>query len=234
MPGPVTYVTDTISNGRRESLDDYVKRLLALPPYISRCQLVRQLFAPREGDFELDPNALQEDYRLSGTSQQSSSVAQSQNQSHDQLNGNNGYGQQQQQSSSVRANQPWSQDSYSQPSYSQDSQQQGQGGYNPASSDTALMPPPPGSTPSNSGSLKIKVWFEDDCIAIRVPADIDFETLRDKLMDRLKVREQLLVQYKDEPSGATRLMSCDEDLEVARQRNPRLQLYVGYAWDGQR
>ena len=72
MPGPVTYVTDAISNGRRESLNDYVKKLLALPPYISKCQLVRQLFAPREGDFELDPRAMAEDYRLSGTSQQSS------------------------------------------------------------------------------------------------------------------------------------------------------------------
>ncbi len=53
-------------------------------------------------------------------------------------------------------------------------------------------------------------------------------------MDWLKVREQLLIQYKDESSGGTRLISNGEDLEVARQCNPRLQLFVGYVWDGQR
>ncbi|OAX77141.1 hypothetical protein ACJ72_08564, partial [Emergomyces africanus] len=53
MPGPVTHVTDAISNGRRQNLDEYIKKLLSMPPHISRCQLVRQLFAPRAGDFEM-------------------------------------------------------------------------------------------------------------------------------------------------------------------------------------
>ena len=91
MPGPVTYVTDAISNGRRESLDTYIKQLLSLPPYISRCNLVRALFAARDGDFELDPKAMGEDFRLS---QHSSSNAEeiSRQSSQNQLNGN-GFGQ---------------------------------------------------------------------------------------------------------------------------------------------
>ena len=54
MPGPVTYVTDAISNRRRQALVEYVKILIGLPPYISRCDLVREFFAPREGDHEID------------------------------------------------------------------------------------------------------------------------------------------------------------------------------------
>ncbi len=72
MPGPVTYVTDAISNGRRESLNQYVKELLALPSYISKCDLVKELFSPRDGDYELDPDRVAENFRHSTASQQSS------------------------------------------------------------------------------------------------------------------------------------------------------------------
>ena len=72
MPGPVTHVTDAISNGRRQNLDEYIKKLLSMPPAISRCMLVRQLFAPRPGDFEIDPSVFGEEARYSGASHQSS------------------------------------------------------------------------------------------------------------------------------------------------------------------
>lgn len=72
MPGPVNYVTDAITEGRLHNLDAYVKNLLAQPAYISKCSLVKQFFTPREGDYEIDPNAVDNDYRLSGGSQPSS------------------------------------------------------------------------------------------------------------------------------------------------------------------
>jgi hypothetical protein len=56
MPGPVNYVTDRITEGRRENLESYVKGLLRLPRYISQCQLVKEFFAPRVGDNEFTPN----------------------------------------------------------------------------------------------------------------------------------------------------------------------------------
>ena len=90
-------------------------------------------------------------------------------------------------------------------------------------------PPTLATTTSTSGALKIKVFFEDDCIAIRVPADINFAQLRDKLSDRLKVREEIMIQYKDEPTGGYAELLNDRDLDFALQRNARLQLYVGYA-----
>lgn len=54
MPGPVKYVTDAITEGRLHSLDAYVKALLNLPPHITKCSLVRQFFAPRQGDYGID------------------------------------------------------------------------------------------------------------------------------------------------------------------------------------
>lgn len=69
MPGPVTYVTDNISNGRRANLDEYMRNLLKLGPHITRSNLVRQFFRPRNGDYEIDPNVGTDDYRLSSGSQ---------------------------------------------------------------------------------------------------------------------------------------------------------------------
>lgn len=73
MPGPVSYVTDAITEGRLHNLDAYVKNLLGQPAYISRCTLVKQFFAPREGDYEMDGNANGQEYRDSQESHQSRS-----------------------------------------------------------------------------------------------------------------------------------------------------------------
>ncbi|MCJ1253745.1 bud emergence protein 1 [Lignoscripta atroalba] len=258
MPGPVTYVTDAISNGRRESLNDYLKKLLALPPYISKCQLVRQLFAPREGDFELDPRAMGEDYRLSGASQQSSGGnslprTASQQSSRGQLNGNGyppGPGPAPQQRtchqpehsavSTVTNDVDQAQQHYRSPSDAHHSapinrQPSSLTQASATSSGThhsaSLTPAPTNTSTTNvaSGALKIKVFFEDDLIAIRVPSDIGFQHLRDKLKDRLKVQNEIMIQYKDEPSGGYAELLSDRDLDVALQRNPKLTLYVGYA-----
>lgn len=77
--------------------------------------------------------------------------------------------------------------------------------------------------------MKIKVYFQDDLIAIRVPSDISFYQLKEKLKDRLKVNDDIIVQYKDEPTGGFAEMLSDNDLDMALQRNSKLALYVGYA-----
>jgi bud emergence protein 1 len=244
MPGPVTYVTDTISNGRRESLDDYLKKLLALPPYISKCQLVRELFAPREGDFELDPGAAAEDYRLSGASLPSSAAdslsrTASRRSSPGHPNGSSKYPPNPVGPPPHRISQPRSQNSVSgtngshaghpgyrtQPHYPQHATSS-------ASSGTLQSVSAPNSSSTNvvsSGALKIKVWFEDDCIAIRVPSDITFEQLKGKVRDRLKIQEEITVHYRDEATGSFVEILADRDLDVGVERNPKLQLYIGYA-----
>ncbi|KAK5086861.1 bud emergence protein 1 [Lithohypha guttulata] len=69
MPGPVAHVTDAISNGRRQNLDDYIKKIVEQPDHIREDILVRKLFAPKPGqDYEIDPEAVEVDYRFSGHS----------------------------------------------------------------------------------------------------------------------------------------------------------------------
>ncbi|KIX02334.1 uncharacterized protein Z518_08275 [Rhinocladiella mackenziei CBS 650.93] len=221
MPGPVAHVTDAISNGRRQNLDEYIKKIVAMPNHISKSMLVRNLFKPKPGqDFEIDPNALGEDYRLSGGSQHSMPPA-----------------------SRVSSNQ--------QPAYGgmpppgpRASQQRQQVPMS-AGPGTAMGGPPflhsqasNLTQASNSssmkagnagGSMKVKVFWQDDIIAIRVPQDIAFAALKEKLMERLKVNEDIVIQYKDEPTNSLIDLENNDNLDVALQRNPKLTLYVNYA-----
>lgn len=229
MPGPVTHVTDAISNGRRQSLDEYIKKLLAMPPHISRCQLVRELFAPRPGDFEIDPNALGDEYRLSAGSQQSTgqdaSGSTSRHSSQGQIN--NGAGSYPgTTASSARLSH---QSHRTQPSLSQSNGSSQSRTDVPAQ--TMNRQPSSLTQPSTTagGAMKVKVFFQDDLIALRVPTDITFKQLKDKLIDRLKVNEDIMIQYKDEPTGNFVEIISDNDLERARQRNSKLALHVALA-----
>jgi bud emergence protein 1 len=213
MPGPVNYVTDAITEGRLHNLDAYVKNMLNQPQYISRCNLVRQFFAPREGDYEIDPNDNEDEYRLSQGSQLSSTESPaggSRETSQNNLNG--GYGLSAAPAHQMGHGSPEVQrqaSSLSQPSQSSLSagmQQQAQ----PAS------------------AMKIKMYFNGDLIAIRVPTDISFQALYDKICDRLKIPDDGEIQlfYKDEPTGDKPSMISDNDLDFALQRNEKLLLYV--------
>lgn len=242
MPGPVTYVTDAISNGRRESLNQYVKELLALPPYISQCALVRELFAPREGDHELDPERVTEDYRHSSASQQSSftgslSRTASRQSSQGQMNGANGYGamgppphkgsHRNQISTPAGNGVPQGQQHYrNQPDYQYQNTVKPQPSSITQASANSSGPNNSTTNVNASGALKIKVSFENEMIAIRVPSEIDYLHLKEKLRDRLKISDDIIVQYKDEPTETFCEMLSDRDLDVALSRNQKLTLFV--------
>ncbi|GJC78479.1 protein scd2/ral3 [Colletotrichum liriopes] len=210
MPGPVNYVTDAITEGRLHNLDAYVKNLLAQPAYIARCTLVKQFFAPREGDYEIDPNAPNDEYRLSGGSQPSSTDspadAASRQSSKNNLNGN-GYG-----------------------GLSAAPQQRamGQPGMNRQPSSLSQSQPPATPGVGQGQVMKIKLYFNGDLIAIRVPTEIQFQQLYDKIVDRLKipVGEEIQLFYKDEATGDKPNLMSDNDLDYALQRNEKLLLYV--------
>jgi len=209
MPGPVTHVTDAISNGRRQNLDEYIKKLLSMPPHISRCSLVRELFAPREGDFEIDPAAFGEDTRYSGGSQQSGGVEPAQSVSR--------------QSSQQQIN--TSTDRISQQRVPPPAA---------ANGNRPAMNRQPSSITQASGAstnsaMKVKVFFQDDLIAIRIPSGVSMQHLKDKLSDRLKIQEEIIVQYRDELSGSYVELHTDQDLESAMQRNVKLTLFVSIA-----
>ncbi|PYH47210.1 phosphatidylinositol-3-phosphate-binding protein BEM1 [Aspergillus saccharolyticus JOP 1030-1] len=210
MPGPVTHVTDAISNGRRQNLDEYIKKLLAMPPHISRCQLVRQLFAPRAGDFEIDPSAFGEDARFSGGSHHSSTHEPSRSVSR------------QSSQAPIAVHTERNSHQRGQPSLSL-------GNGNPPPMNRQPSSLTQVSTTSSSGAMKVKVFFQDDLIAIRVPSDISLQQLKEKLIDRLKIQDEIVVQYKDEPSGTYVDLATDADLDTAISRNSKLTLYVGIA-----
>ncbi|AET37417.1 phosphatidylinositol-3-phosphate-binding protein BEM1 Ecym_1167 [Eremothecium cymbalariae DBVPG len=57
IPGPVPYVTDSITKKRKDDLNIYVKELITLPPHISQSALVNSLFAIKNNGFDrLLPN----------------------------------------------------------------------------------------------------------------------------------------------------------------------------------
>ncbi|KAJ5748026.1 uncharacterized protein N7511_009722 [Penicillium nucicola] len=209
MPGPVTHVTDAISNGRRQNLDEYIKKLLSMPPHISRCPLVRELFAPREGDFEIDPSAFGEDARYSGASQQSGGVDPSQSVSRQSS-------QQQMNASTDRSSQQRAQ---APAAYAN--------GQPPMNRQPSSLTQASGTSINNA--MKVKVFFQDDLIAIRIPAGVSMQHLKDKLSDRLKIQEEIIVQYRDESTGSYVDLHTDQDLESAMQRNTKLTLFVNIA-----
>jgi bud emergence protein 1 len=225
MPGPVNYVTDAITEGRRNNLDGYVKSLLAQPPYIARCNLVKQFFAPREGDYEIDPTALEEEYRLSAGSRPSSADSPadggSQSSKHNLSGGmHNGAGYGGLGSAGGSQPQQLQQHQYQQPqppmsrqvsSLSQPSQ-------------TSLSP---GMQQAGS-QMKVKLAYNGDMIAIKVAHDVSFEQLYDRILDRLKIPpgEEPQLSYKDEATGDKPPLMSNHDLDLALQRNEKLLVFV--------
>ncbi len=203
MPGPVNYVTDAITEGRLHNLDAYVKNLLAQPPYIARCDLVKQFFTPRQGDYQIEPTGEDEQHVLDGSQPSSTDLpgdAASRQASRTNVNGNGGYAGQQQPGMDRQTS------SLSQPSQ------------------TSLSP----GINQPAQAIKIKLSFNNEMIAIRVPSDIPFRDLYEKVRERLKisVADQMQLFYKDEASGEKPAMISNNDLDLALQRNEKLLIYV--------
>lgn len=227
MPGPVNYVTDSITEGRQHNLDSYVKTLLQQPAYISRCTLVKQFFAPREGDYEMDPNAMNDDYRLSAGSQQSSNDSPEGAASRQSSRGNlNGAGYSGLSAAPARSS----------PHQRGQSSISGNGA-GPTRQASSLSQPSTNSlSPSMNGNgpqmsaMKVKIYFGEEAIAIRVPTDIQYQQLHDKIRERLKIPpgEEIALFYKDEPSGERPSLLSDNDLDFALSRNDKFVVFVEY------
>lgn len=212
MPGPVSYVTDAITEGRLHNLDAYVKNLLGQPAYISRCNLVKQFFAPREGDYEIDQQSNGGEYRYSRGSRSSGESPRdgaSRQSSKNNLNGS-GYpmsaAARQMQNGQPPMNRQNS--SLSQPSHSSLSQGMNQG--------------PPAST------FKVKIFFNGDTFLIRVPSETNFPQLLEKIRERTKIPsgDQTQLFYRDEGSGDKLSLMSDNDLNYALDNNEKLVIFV--------
>ncbi|KID79278.1 protein kinase activator Bem1, partial [Metarhizium brunneum ARSEF 3297] len=193
MPGPVSYVTDAITEARLHNLDAYVKNLLDQPDRVSKCDLVKKFFAPREGDYEIAPNSADEDMRLSQGSQPSAEGF-GNGGSRTNLNGN---------------------------AYA----------VLPATSRQLSNSQQGTSNQPQQAVMKVKMYYNGDLIAIRVPSEVDYQQLCDKIRDRLKLSpdNQLQLFYKDEPTGNKPNLMSDSDLNFALERHEKLVLYVEVA-----
>lgn len=243
MPGPVKFVTENISEGRRANLDEYLRDLLRLNTQITTSSLVRTFFAPRQGDYAVDPSAgdLEQHARPMQAQDRYSQVSQGSQHS-------GAYRQQQQ---------PGQQYNQSQPSnpYGQQWQNQapqGQPGHFRTPSlqqpQQALAPPLSqpsanmsgtslGSAATAAAQVKVKAWFDrDTCVVIRLPprGQFGFEQLYQKIVERRRLEyqgqdregETLDIQYRDERNGEYYRLEGDEDLDIAVERSEKLTLAV--------
>lgn len=76
--------------------------------------------------------------------------------------------------------------------------------------------------------MKVKIVYGEDVIAIRVPTDVQYQELHDKIRDRLKIPagEEVVLSYKDESSGERPALMSNNDLDFALGRNDKLMIYV--------
>lgn len=255
MPGPVTYVTDTISSARRASLDEYIKEIMAMGPRISRHRLVKLLFAPKDGDVETRPPHLQHDSgyaqnRASQASHQSSdsSPGPSRQGSRVDLNGNmRGNGSYpsilsppppQQRNTAPGRSGPAAMVAINGQAKEVHVRNNSEAGIpkmnrmdSSLSTNTAVSASSPtsnpivSSAPASSSFMKVKVHFQDDLIAIRLPSDISLSQLQSRLEQRLDTKLGCL-QYRDEATGDYYDLISDRDLSTAIQRNSKLVLSV--------
>ena len=212
MPGPVTYVTDNISNGRRANLDEYIKNLLKLGPHIKSGFLVRRFFAPREGDFDL--NADMATYRHSTNSAASINRWHEQNSTRSSAaahaSGHNG-----EQQSSMQGNSSNVGGYHSSPQYNHNNYDyqnayadpSPSNGYNNDVNQSA-------SSKLSSGPLavKIKCWFDNNnCVVLRMPSFFRYAELCKKIFERYQLEQGFLTG--EDGSGANKTNEADMQIK---------------------
>jgi bud emergence protein 1 len=247
MPGPLTYVNDSISSQRRVNLNDYVHNLTLLPEYIARSATVQRLFALRAGDVEtLDPSTAMPHPPSRGSYISGTDVAPADDsQYYDQYEqqrgqSSQGYYQDQRQSAELsHASQQYVNLANGAPEspLSQDSQRTSHSNtvhsdnttvlesINNEGSATDILDTMDGMPEALKGDkyVKIKVFHGDDLIAIKVPSNIAFKSLVDRVADRLALQHVVLL-YKDEATGAVAELRNEHDFLSALGNREKLVL----------
>lgn len=249
MPGPVKFVTDGISEGRRANLDEYLRDLLRLATHITCSSLVRNFFAPRDNDYEVEttPEDLDTHARPTEPRDRYSQVSQG---SYQQNGGYQTQGQMRQ-PSNTSAHQ-YSQSQASNGSYGHErGMSNSNANHYRSPSEYSQQPPqlaPPATrqttatstTSATSGQsvpVKVKAWFDrDTCVVLRMPprGQFSYEELYRKIVERRQLEYKgqdqsdgdLDIEYRDEKDGEYYRLEGDEDLDIAVERNEKLTLAV--------
>lgn len=251
MPGPLEQVDDFITSQRRQDLDTYINELVSLPEYITRSELVRLFFEPRPGDHCTvqplpDTSATVAGDSTAGTASAATTAATStQQEANGQSNGTSKYSEdapvgpgglsvdeasQRMGNMGIRGSTGELSNGYGTEGDRRGSNQnmksdsRGSSMHAASSGGSAAVP----SAPSPA-FIKIKIFNRatDDLVAIRVPPNVTFNALMDKVKDRLGADIQVL-RYRDGDAGPNVMMrlSDDEDLQDFLSTGDKLQLFA--------
>jgi bud emergence protein 1 len=241
MPGPVKFVTDNISDVRRANLDEYLRDLLRLHRGITASLPVRNFFAPRPNDYEVDPAAVDLNEHARPANAGDERYSQASQGSHHTMS-HQAAPQSRQMSTATTSSHQYTQShqstaSYSQPhvhhasqsstSYAHQSLQQPE----PAAQQVAPQQPAV-IIPHSTVPVKIKCWFDrDTCVVIRMPpaGQFNLDALWSKVLERRRLEfkdrpqddeDRLDMEYRDEGSGEYYRIEGEEDFTIAIAAHP--------------
>lgn len=205
MPGPLTLVTHTVSSKRRANLDDYVRDLIRMPPHVSQSSIVLQLFSLRAGDVESGEatQQLPQPPQSDAAQKYSGDIP-----------------------AMMNSQNPYSTQSYLSPQLH----------HTRTSTHTQLLPQKFAHTqsrlskstssepaPVQPQTLKIKIFAASNVIAIRVPVDIPFSEVYDKIAARLSVPNPQLYTSND---GSGELVDSAAKFARALNGGTKVALYL--------
>ncbi|CAG8608037.1 7335_t:CDS:1 [Cetraspora pellucida] len=220
MPGPLSYVNEIITAQRRADLDTYVKELLRLPSYILKDPLIDQLFGLRDGDIETPNDPRQPMGNGSTTDPDPLPPMLTYPVNHTPIT-----------SQQQRKLPPLSGGGYNKHNTSSSSTGQSfikSPRVHDESSNNSILFSPSAISPNSENKqtfMKIKISYKDDKIAIRVPSDVTYAQLREKICDRLGERVSSL-SYRDEKTNEVSPLEDDDDLNIALDNCPKLLIYA--------
>ncbi|KAG0197761.1 bud emergence protein 1 [Mortierella sp. GBA30] len=236
MPIPLQVVNDAVSASRRADLDGYVQDLCRLPARITQHPLVERLFAVREGDTETHSGA-------GATRSTSPSMGRSTPSSNSMNYGSPSPAQQQARSSpSATAAAAAAAAGGGGPRGTFTKSQQGAGGsgyrvYGDDPSSSASASPSlrsqssfPISAPLSIGSsseemIKLKISYQEDIMAMRIPVSINFRSLQQKILERLNT-EQKDLSYRDDRGDFATIQNDGDVREAIDRSGGKLMIYV--------
>lgn len=214
MPGPLTYVDDTISAQRRADLHVYVEELCTLPAHVVRSPLVQNLFSAREGDVESShPTSMMPQPTFkAGHRARMASTSQSSNRRSDIP------------SDKVASGSYHPQPNRAEPSTGPARLSERYSSSNNNNSNQSIQENPRKESQASS-FIKIKVFYEEDLIAIRVAHDIDYEQLCEKLKERLS-GTWTTISFKDESNNTWHQVDNHRVFRDLLQKSDKIVLYV--------
>ncbi|KAF9336112.1 bud emergence protein 1 [Linnemannia elongata] len=219
MPIPLQMVDDAVTATRQVDLDGYVQDLCKLPTRIIQHPLVNQLFGLRDGDTETPaPPVMSVSPNMGSSSPSMGRLTPS--------NGMfNSSGSRQSPSVAARA------------VFSNGKSQQGPGSYRGYNDDSGSMSGSPSlrsassfSTPTIGSTnadefIKLKVSYQDDISAMRIPVSVTFQSLQQKIFERLDCDPKPL-SYRDSRGDFAALQTDIEVREAIDHCGGKLVIYV--------